>query len=223
MDVKEFERLLRVEPEDALDDEVYGEYSEYDICEAHIERAATFTQSERDIIVPGLDRNLELILSVLGEYKNKHKRNVMPYHFATSDDIVLTAGIIRPEYFGLTTYRRTGLTVGRYHIIPTAVGVYRIPQDCICIVTDLIELEPAGNVTAVHFVDVDGVTMIRPLEISNAIRTGDIQIYELDLPMIANTTLDLDGKVHLAGLSEITPIGAWICMGKDVPPLVPSV
>jgi len=219
MDVKEFERLYKVPAEEVLADPAYGDFSEYDIVEAHIERAATYVQSERDVIVPGLDRNLELIMAVLAEFKNKHKRNVIPYQFAKADDIVITAGIIRPQYFGLTTYRRTGLPTGVYHIIPAVTGLYRVPKDNICVITDLIELEPAGNVTAIYFADVDGSTMVRPLEISNAIRTGDMQIYELDLPVIANSSLDLDGRVHIAGTSEITPIGAWICMGEVVPPL----
>ena len=224
MNREEFERIWKISEIQILGKEViYEEFTEYDMARAELDRASRITIANRDIIIHGLLRSKKLILKILADFKQKKNLGVIPYRLATADNIVITAGVIRPEYFGLTTYRRTGLPIGRFHIIPTTAataavpGIFSIKENNICIITDIIELHPAANVTTFHFIDVDGVLPTRPIDTTASFRASNVQVHEMDLPIVVDVSLDWDGKLILAGDTEITPIGAWICLGKDIP------
>jgi hypothetical protein len=218
MEFEELERIWAVDAKAILSRTVIRTYTEYDVMKSAIDRASRLIIGEREVTVPGLSRNSELILKVLADFKAKKRLNVVPLQYAKSDDITMEVGIIRPEYFGLDTYLRTGLAVGTCHIIPTAAGTFSVPTDNICIITDLVELQPTRHVPTVVFADVDGVSQ-KPLSILDTVGLTDMHLYEIPFPVIADSTLDLDGKVESAGDAEIAPIGAWICLGKDVKPL----
>ena len=216
VEFEELGRILEVDARGTLSRRVLGEYTEYDIVEAAIKKASTLTLSNRAITVSGLSRNMDIIIKALAEFKEKEKRNVAPQQYAKADEIALEVGIIRPEYFGLDTYLQTGLSVGTYHIIPTGAGAFSIPDKNLCIITDLIELQPTANVTSVLFADIDGTQPVRPLGLADVVKITDMHLYELAFPVMADLTMDLDGKVEASGDSEIAPVGAWICLGRDI-------
>jgi len=172
--------------------------------------------SERDIDIPGLTRAANLILQVLASFKEKERKNVMPLQYAKDDDIVLMQ--IRPESFGLDNFVRTGLTVGTVHIIPQTTGNYSVPDKQIFVITDFIEINPTPIITAIRVVNIDGVPQY-PIEARLCFKASNLQIFELPHPLIADSSIDIDAKVEAAGDTELTPIGVWIGLGKDVPAL----
>jgi len=193
------------------------EMSEYDIVKEALIAMSKFQIGEREIRLPGFTRNLNLLLQCVADFKEKVKRPVVPPEIVTSD--MITVEPLRPEVFGLDAYLRTGLTVGTYHIIPTAAGTWTAAKDEeIVVITDFIELLPDIRVTAIQAADLDG-EKLKPEELRLQFKASDLQIYELKRPWICDITLDIDGKVEAAGDSQITPFGVHICLGKKIPDL----
>lgn len=227
LDIEELKRLLAISAPTVLSRRVDPFGTEYDIVRHELAKIRTLHLKERVFEVPGLTRNLELICQTVAEYKEKEKRNVMPLQYAKSDDIVVMQ--LRPEHVGANfTYERdvtlgAGKYVGTFHIIPPTSGKLTIPEKQIFIITDIIELSSTPSLTAVQVVDVDGVPQY-PIEATLSIKASDIRVFEFPHPIIADATLDIDGKVEskTAGGTVTTyayPVGVWIGYGKDVPAL----
>ena len=227
MEIEELKRLLEIDAKAVLSRKVEPFGTEYDIVKHELAKIRTLNISERTFEVPGLTRNLELVCQVLAEFKEKEKRNIMPLQYAKSDDIVLMQ--LRPEHIAENfTYERDitlagGKYVGTFNIIPPTSGKLTIPTKQIFIITDIIELSPTAPLTAVQVVDVDGVPQY-PIEATLITKATDMQVFEFPHPVIADATLDIDGKVEskTAGATVTTyafPVGVWIGYGKDVPAL----
>lgn len=192
--------------------------SEYDIAKEALVAMSKYQIGEREIKLPGFTRNLGLLLQCVADFKDKVKRPVIPPEIATSD--MMTVEPLRPEVFDLDLYKRTGLTVGEYHIIPTAATTWSATKDEeVVVITDWIEFLSPVNVTAIKATDLDGELGIKPEEIRLQMKASDLHIFELKRPWICDVTLDIDGKVEAAGDSEMTPFGAHICLGKQIPSL----
>ena len=183
----------------------------------------TIRLSNRDIILPGLERHTPLILQTLAEFKEKQKRNVQPLMYAKTDDIVIEP--LRPEQFSagasptvLDNWIQAGLVVGETPLLPSVTQVadgatvINVDDDEVFIFTDFIEMKPAIKITAIQG-EIDG-TLYNPLEMRLAMNETDLQMYELDYPWICDVTFDIDAKVEYAGDSELTPFGVHICLGK---------
>jgi len=227
MELEELKRLLAIDPKAVLRREVPPLGTEYDIVLHELAKIRTLHIANRVVEVPGLTRNLGLITQVLAEFKDKEKRNVMPLQYAKSDDIVLMQ--LRPEHVAADLVWEQDVTIatGEYtddfNIIPRAAGSFTIPEKQIFVVTDILELYSPPSFTAVRVVDVDGVPQYA-LDATLAMKATDLQIFEFPHPVIADATLDIDGKVEskTAGATVTTaamPIGVWIGYGKDVPAL----
>jgi len=218
MNVEELSRIMGVNEKAILSKTVAGlNRSEYDVMVHELNQALKIPLGEREITLKGLERNKNIVLKTLAEFKDKEKRNVMPYQLARADDITAIFGVLRPELFGLDNFRQTNLAVGTVDIIPQGAGTFSVPEKQVFVITDFIEFEPNPVVTAIMFTDVDGALPKRPLETRTAFRASDIQIFSLPYVEIAQSTLDIDGKVEFTGDTEIVPCGAWIGYGKDVP------
>jgi hypothetical protein len=227
MELEELKRLLTIDAKAVLSREVPPLGTEYDIVLHELSKIRTLNISNRTIEIPGLTRNLGLICQVLAEFKDKEKRNVMPLQYAKSDDIVLMQ--LRPEHIDadLVWEQDVAIAAGEFtddfHIIPRVAGSFTIPNKQIFIITDIIELYSPPSFTGVRVVDVDGVPQYA-IDASLAIKASDLQIFEFPHPVIADATIDIDGKVEskTAGATvttAATPIGVWIGFGKDVPAL----
>jgi len=216
MELEELKRLQAVNEREILARPVEPLGTEYNVVRDALAGMKTLRISERELKLPGLERHTDLIIKTVAEFKTKKKRNVMPLQFGKTDDIVIEP--LRPEVFGLDNYLQTGLTVGTYDIIPQTAGTHSIDTDNeIIIITDFVEMQTEPKVTAIQ-VTVDGVTQ-NPLELRKDLKITDLHIYELDYPIIADASLDINGKVEVAGDAELTPFGVHICMGHKVPSL----
>jgi len=218
MNLEELNRILKVDAKGILSRQVGDLGTEYEVMMHEINLAKKIKLGEREITIPGLERNKEVLLKVLAEFKKKEERNVMPYPFARADDITMIVGVLRPELFGLDNFKQENLSVGTVNIIPQGSGNFSVPDDQIFIITDFIEFEATPVITAINFVNVDD-NLPRPLETRIAFRASDLHIFELPYAVIADKTLDVDAKVEFTGNTELTPVGAWIGYGEDVPDL----
>jgi len=227
MELEELKRLLEIDAEAVLAREVEPLGTEYDIVMHELSKIRTLHIANRVIEIPGLTRNLGLITQVLADFKEKERRNVMPLQYAKSDDIVLMQ--LRAEHIAADLVWEQDVTIaaGEYtddfHIIPRVTGSYTVPDKQIFIITDIIELYSPPSFTGVRVVDVDGVDQY-PIDATLAIKATDLQIFEFPHPVIADATLDIDGKVEskVAGATVTTaamPIGVWIGFGRNVPAL----
>ena len=230
MDIQELSRLMRVDPRAILNKRIEPFGTEYDIVRDALAAMSKVRIAEREITLPGLTRYRDLIMAVLAEFKDKQKRNVMPLEYAKSDDIVIMA--LRPEHFGVYTWKKS-VTVpsGKYtavdNIIPTSSGVFEVPDDQIFIITDFVDFASTSPITAMQVADVDGEKWY-PFSVRKELKMSDLRIVELDFPIIADTTLDIDVLVERTTpdtssdetvTHELTPFGVWIGFGRDVPKL----
>ena len=191
--------------------------SEYDIVKEALVAMGKYQIGEREIRLPGFNRNLGLLMQCVADFKEKVARSVVPPEIATSDTI--TVEPLRPEVFGLDTYLRTGLTTGTYNIIPTAAGDWSTTKDEeVVVITDWVEMLTTVNVTAIQALDIDGEDL-KAEETRLQLKASDLHLYELKRPWIIDLTLDVDGKVEAAGDSELTPFGVHICLGRQIPAL----
>jgi len=198
MDIQELSRLMKVDPRSILSKRVEPFGTEYDIVRDTLAAISKVRIAEREITLPGLTRYRDLIMAVLAEFKDKEKRNIMPLPYAKSDDIVIMA--LRPEHFGLYTWKKeVTVAATKYtavdNIIPTGSGKFEVPDDQIFIITDLVDFAPESPVTAIQAVDVDGERWY-PFSVRKDLKLSDLHIIELDFPIIADTTLDLDALVE---------------------------
>jgi len=230
MDIQELSRLMKVDPRAILNKRIEPFGTEYDIVRDTLAAISKVRIAEREITLPGLTRYRDLIMAVLAEFKDKEKRNVMPLPYAKSDDIVLMA--LRPEHFGVYTWKKeVTVAATKYtavdNIIPTGSGSLEVPDDQIFIITDFVDFAPESPVTALQALDVDGEKWY-PFSVRKDLKLSDLHIIELDFPIVADTTLDLDALVERTTADasaeetvshELTPFGVWIGFGKDVPNL----
>lgn len=226
MELEELSRLLRVNAPSILDRRIEAlDGTEYDMVKDALAGMRTIRLGDRDINLPGLTRNTELICQVLAEFKGKKKRNVQPLQFAKSDDIVIEP--LRPEQFtgptsGITldNWRQAGLAVGAVSILPNAAQVaggdttIDVNDNEVFIITDWIEHQPAPVISAIQAV-IDGYTY-QPLEMRLALFQSNLQMFELDYPWICDVSIDINGKCEFAGTSELTPYGVHICLGSRI-------
>lgn len=186
------------------------------LIRAQLDRMRTLILGERVVELPGMTRNLDLIVAAIADFKEVKKKSVRPLYLATNDDITIEP--LRPQVFGLTTYTRTGLAPGVINIVPTGAGNYSVDTDNeIIFVTDVIEFDPSAGVTAIKFT-IDGEP-IKPESIRVQIKDTDLQIYDLASPEMARNTFDLDTRLESGTSTELTPIGAHIAMGHKIPSL----
>jgi len=226
MELDELKRLLEIDARGILSRRVEPLGTEYEIVLHELRLYKRLIIANREITLPGLERNTELIMKVLAEFKSKEKRNVMPIQFAKTDDIVIQP--LRPGHFDLETFATSvsipaGQNYATFHVIPQgASGNFNVSDKQIYVITDFIELTPEPAVTAIQVKNIDGVSQY-PLEARLAFQATDMQIFELPHPVIADSTLDIDGRVEGEAGSTVdvnlVPIGVWIGYGKDVPSL----
>jgi hypothetical protein len=226
MDLEELKRLNAVDAKSILSRSVDPLGTEYDVVKDALAGIKKIRIGYRELTLPGLDRNSELVMKVLAEYKSKEKRNVMPLQYAKSDDIVVSA--LRPQLFGIQMYiQDVTISANKYtaesNIIPQATGSYSVPTKQIFIITDFVDMVAESPVTAIQAKDVDGVSQF-PCEVRKDLKISDLHVIELDYPIIADASLDIDAlvvsKTAAATVThELTPMGVWIGMGKDVPKL----
>jgi len=225
MELEELNRIYAVKAQSDLGRQVSPLGTEYQVALDALTAMKKIRLSDRDIVLPGLERWTPLILQVLAEFKTKQKRNLMPLAYAKSDDVVIEP--LRPEQFSagntptiLDNWIQAGLVVGETPILPSVTQIADAPcaatiavdDDEVFIFTDFIEMKPAIKITAIQG-EIDG-TLYKPLEMRLSMNESDLQMYELDYPWICDVTFDIDAKVEYAGDSELTPFGCHICLGK---------
>ena len=230
MDIQELSRLMKVDPRAILKKKVEPFGTEYDLVRDTLAAISKVRIAEREITLPGLTRYRDLILAVLAEFRDKEQKNIMPLAYAKSDHIVIMA--LRPEHFGLYTWKKeVTIAATKYtatdNIIPTSAGVFTVPEKQIFIITDLVDFAPESPVTAIQVADIDG-NKHQPFSVRKDLKLSDLHVIELDFPLVADSTLDLDALVERTTADasaeekvthELTPFGVWIGYGKDVPKL----
>lgn len=226
MNLGELGRLSKVDAESILSEEIEPLGTEYEVVKDLLNAWATVRFGERDVKLPGFARHIDLMIAALAEYKSKKKRNVRPYPFAKSDDIVIMP--LRPQHFGIQIYKKSvTLDTDKYtkidDIIPQTTGKFSVPSEQVFIITDFVDIEPDSPVQAIQVVDVDGDDW-HAISTIKELRVSDLHIIELDYPIIADKSLNIDALVasETAGdtvTHELVPFGVWIGFGSDVPEL----
>jgi hypothetical protein len=219
--------------DDETGEEVVHKLTEYEAVKDQLAGLRNVMISEREIRLPGFSRFVTqgIITGAIAQFKAKEKKPVMPLYFAKSDHLVLSA--LRPAHFGLSTFaKEVTIGAGKYtaidNLFPTAADTtYEIPDDQLLIITDFIDFQPESPVTAIQVKDADGHSY-QPVEVRKELRLSDMHIIELDYPIIAESTLDIDVLVEREGPNatdevkvthQLTPFGVWMGLGKDIPKL----
>ena len=230
MEAQELKRLMGINAKEILSGTIEPFGTEYDIVKDALAGMAKVRIAEREFTLPGFARNMNLIINVLAEFKSKEKRNVMPLVYAKSDDIVIAP--LRPQNFGIQIYKKSvTIAAGAYtavdNVIPQGDGSFKVPEKQIFIITDFIDFAPESPITTIQVKDVDGESW-KPVEVRKELKLSDLHIIELDFPIIADKTLDVDVLVERTTpdtsadetvTHELTPFGVWIGYGSDVPAL----
>jgi hypothetical protein len=218
MELEELKRLRLVNAKALLSKTVEPIGTEYEVAKDALAGMKAVRLASRELRLPGLERHSELVLQVLGEFKDKKKRNFMPAQFAKADDVALLP--IRPETFGLDNFSVTASAPGTVDVIKPDGTPYEVDADNeIVVVTDVLVGDPTV-ITALQFT-VDGVEQ-NPIEL-RTLQVGPegerIGLAELDYPVIADASLLLRAKAEAEGTTVVVPFGAHICMGRKIPPL----
>jgi hypothetical protein len=219
--------------DDRTGEEVVHKLNEYDAVKDQLAGMKNVLISERKFQLPGFTRFVQqgIITGAIAQFKAKEKKPVMPLYFAKSDHLVLSA--LRPGHFGLPSFsKKVSVDANKFtaidNLFPTAADTtYEVPDDQMLIITDFIDFAPESPVTAIQVKDADGHSY-QPVEVRKELRLSDLHIVELDYPIIAESTLDIDILVEREGADatsaedvthQLTPFGVWMGLGKDIPKL----
>jgi len=222
MELEELKRLSAINEKAILSKTIDPLGTEYDIVKDFIVGLSTLRISTREIKIPGITRNMDLVIKAVAEFKDKKKRNIMPIQYAKSDDIVVES-VARPQIFGLTSFTKTTSSSAPSveNIIPQASGSFSVDDDELIIITDWIELEPDAPIVELQGT-IDGTDQY-PVSCRLPFKATDLHLFELDFPWIADVSLDIDGRSETASATTtLVPIGVHVCLGKLVKSLVPS-
>ena len=192
-----------------------GDITEMNVVENAIRLARTKMVGDRMVEFSGITRNKEFLIKAVAEFKKNVASN-RPISLAskTSVNSIGIEPLDRPQNFGLTTFRQTGLAAGVINVIPTGAGDFSLTADEErMIITDLVEIDPAAGVEAITLID-DGDSNRQPESTGLDFRMdGAIRIKELDQPRIIDRTLNLDARLVLGTTLEIIPVGIHIFIG----------
>lgn len=238
MELEEIKRLLAVDPAKILAKTVDPLGTELDVVKSELKAMSYLRISNRLIEIPGITRNMDMVIATVAEFRDLKKRNILPLQFAKSDDIVVMP--IRLEHNGGTNHTGENVQVqqtltlastkytGIFGIIPqwaidATPTLFEVQTDQMFIITDIIELYSPPGLTGVRIRDVDGVPQYA-LDGTLATKASDLQIFELPHPIIANSTFAIDGKIESETAADTVTtapwvVGVWVGFGKDVPAL----
>jgi hypothetical protein len=223
-------RLLKINAPSVLNREVLPSptvgalpQTELDVARDALAGMGVVRIAAREFRLPGLQRHSDVILKALADFKAKKQRNYVPLPFAKADDIVMEP--LRPEVFDITgflkdNWRQAGLAVGIRDIIPDVIqtaGIapattFTLDDDELIIITDWVEFQTTPIISALQCT-VDGTTY-QPEEIRVMMMT-DLQLHELNWPLIADVNIDINAKVEFGPLTaELVPFGVHICVGR---------
>lgn len=236
MELNQLQRLLAINAPPILSREVLPGLpaigqppkTELDVARDALAGMGIVRIGTREFRLPGLQRHSDVILKALADFKAKKQRNYVPLPYAKADDIVMEP--LRPEVFNIhvapatpkDNWRQAGLVVGVTPIIPDVVqvtaghAVFTLDDDELIIITDWVEFQPTPILSALQCI-VDG-TPYQPEELRVMMMT-DLQLHELNWPLISDVNLDINAKVEFNGTAEFVPFGVHICIGRLLEPL----
>ncbi len=195
-----------------------GDITEMNVVENAIRLARTKMIGDRMVEFSGITRNKDFLIKAVAEFKKNVASN-RPISLAskTSVNSIGIESLDRPQIFGLTTFRQTGLTANTViNVIPTGAGTFdlTIDEERI-IITDLVEIDPAAGVEAITLID-DGDSNRQPESLGLDFRMdGAIRVKELDQPRIIDSSLNLDARLVEGTTLEIIPVGIHMFIGTS--------
>ena len=144
MILEEIKRLNLIDEKSVLAKKVDPIGTEYEIVKDAIVGMSTLRIANRDILIPGMNRHIDLLIKTVAYFKQDKKKNVMPLQAAKSDDIVVEP-IWRPQIFGLTTFTQTtpATVPAVINVIPQASGYYTLHDDELIVITCLLYTSPS--------------------------------------------------------------------------------
>jgi len=198
--------------------ELWPGYTELQAIQDLIRAWATLRISNRDVTIPGLVKYLELGLlpAVIGMLKERARAAMfVPPMFATGDQLTIEP-IWRPKIFGLNNWEwdLSGKSAGdTVDYLPrtsgTTVSVTRERE--VYVFTDFMEASDDLVVGELHgYIDEN---RIYPIDIRKDIEFTDIHITQIPAPLIADSSIDLNGTVDYPGVSYLMPGGIHILVG----------
>jgi len=173
---------------------------------------------DRMVEFSGITRNKDFLIKAVAEFKkNVASNRPISLTSKTSVNSIGIESLDRPQIFGLTTFRQTGLTANTViNVIPTGAGTFdlTIDEERI-IITDLVEIDPAAGVEAITLID-DGDSNRQPESLGLDFRMdGAIRVKELDQPRIIDSSLNLDARLVEGTTLEIIPVGIHMFIGTS--------
>jgi len=193
--------------------------TEYDVLKDVVAEIRRIKYTERDIEIPGIKRAWELgiIQGATAMFREKVKKDIMPAAFAKADNLVIEP-VYRPKIFNMTEFK-----VSWSGVTPPAVvdlltpggtpGTYELQTDKeIIILTDLVFVD--GTPITELKITVDGEEL-KPVVTRKDFTLGNVKVYELPFPVVADISLRLQGRVETAsGTFTYLPIGVHVALGS---------
>lgn len=174
--------------------------------------------SERDFVLPGLRRNLEMIIGFVANFKQSEMPSRDIHPFVTAKDNDIAVGFGRDEIFGLDNWEQTGVGADSQDIIPQAGGAYTLNDEEWAFFTgDFLELNSQSIVTAVQYEGLDGEDW-DPEDVTLSVRGTDIQVATVS-GGAARETIDLNAKSGFSGDLELVPVSVVATKGSNLPSL----
>ena len=182
--------------------------------------------STRDMALPGLRANADLIVGAVAKFKKDvYEGNIRPVYIAKHDDVtlelckVLTVNAMTKK--SITTWSQTVSAVGRVGIFPPGAGTGATQhatlddEEWLFFTGDLIDFNSDAVFECVQYELVDGETDFNPESIILSQRGTDIQL-GLVSAMLAKSEVKMAGRATTTGTAELMPVAVHICRGSLV-------
>jgi len=196
---------------------IWEGYTELQAIQDLITAWATLRISNRDITIPGLLKHLQtgLLPAIVGMIKERARAAMfVPPMFATGDQLTIEP-LWRPKIYDLNNWEwdlSTATAGSTVHYLPRAAGTISVTREReVYVFTDFMEAGDDLVVGELHgYIDEN---KIYPIDIRKDVEFTDIHITQLPAPLIADSSIDLDGTVDYPGISYLMPGGIHVLVG----------
>ena len=198
--------------------ELWPGYKEIDAIKDLITAWATLRIGYRDVTIPGLIKFLEngLLPAVIGMLKERARAAMfVPPMFATGDQLTIEP-LWRPKIFDLNNWEwdLSGVGAGsKVDYLPRTSGatITVTREREVYVFTDFMEANDELVVGEIY--GTIDANKIYPVDLRKDIEFTDLHLTQLPAPLIADSTIDLDGTVDYPGVSYLMPGGIHVLVG----------
>jgi len=183
--------------------------------------------STRDIELPGLRANVELIVAAVAKFKKEvvQGADVRPVAIAGDNDIaieminILTVNGMTKR--SISTWLQTGLSVGRVGIFPPGNGSADAQKatldddEWLFFTGDFIDFNSNAIIEEIKYENIDKNTSFNPESIVLSQKGTDMHM-GLVSAQLAKSYVKIGGRATTAGATEMMPVAVHICKASLV-------